>query len=300
MKEVHMKCLILAGGQGERLWPLSRKNYPKQFIEIQKNHSLFQETVSRNLPFCDEFIIVTKSDYRFIIEDQMKAFQGTPYRCVYEEKSKDTLHAIALACLDIVPSEYVFVVVADHVIYPRPESGNGEKDYKDCVMQAKEYARDGKISLFTLRESEINPRFGYVFGLRDDGTVGKFVEKPDAAARALIDLKKEAVYRNLGMLLFRADVFLNELRLAQPEEYYKCRAVYDERLTAGADMTYMVEDSEKTYDLQDAWKRSALIDAPTLTGNYVYYTAKAEKIFNPMHIAKSLLEKNAAAIRSRC
>ena len=299
MKEVHMKCLILAGGQGERLWPLSRKNYPKQFIEIQKNHSLFQETVSRNLPFCDEFIIVTKSDYRFIIEDQMKAFQGTPYRCVYEEKSKDTLHAIALACLDIVPSEYVFVVVADHVIYPRPESGNGEKDYKDCVMQAKEYARDGKISLFTLRESEINPRFGYVFGLRDDGTVGKFVEKPDAAARALIDLKKEAVYRNLGMLLFRADVFLNELRLAQPEEYYKCRAVYDERLTAGADMTYMVEDSEKTYDLQDAWKRSALIDAPTLTGNYVYYTAKAEKIFNPMHIAKSLLEKTdkLAAVR---
>ena len=113
-----MKCLILAGGQGERLWPLSRKNYPKQFIEIQKNHSLFQETVSRNLPFCDEFIIVTKSDYRFIIEDQMKAFQGTPYRCVYEENSKDTLHAIALACLGIVPSEYVFVVVADHVIYP--------------------------------------------------------------------------------------------------------------------------------------------------------------------------------------
>ena len=48
-----MKCLILAGGQGTRMWPLSRKNYPKQFIQIQKNHSLFQETVSRNLPFCD-------------------------------------------------------------------------------------------------------------------------------------------------------------------------------------------------------------------------------------------------------
>ena len=166
-------------------------------------------------------------------------------------------------------------------------------------MQAKEYARDGKIALFTLRESEINPRFGYVFGLRDDGSVGKFVEKPDAAARALIDLKKEAVYRNLGMLLFRADVFLNELRLSQPEEYYKCRAVYDDRLTAGANMTYRVEDSEKTYDLQDAWKKSALIDAPTLTGNYVYYTAEVEKVFHPMHIAKALLEKTdkLAAVR---
>ena len=73
-----MKCLILAGGQGTRMWPLSRKNYPKQFIQVQKNHSLFQETVSRNLPFCDEYIIITRAEYRFIIEDQMKAFQGTP------------------------------------------------------------------------------------------------------------------------------------------------------------------------------------------------------------------------------
>ena len=62
-----MKCLILAGGQGTRMWPLSRKNYPKQFIQIQNNHSLFQETVSRNLPFCDEYIIITRAEYRFII-----------------------------------------------------------------------------------------------------------------------------------------------------------------------------------------------------------------------------------------
>ena len=129
-----MKCLILAGGRGERMWPLSRHNYPKQFIEIQKNHSLFQETVSRNLPFCDEFIIITRAEYRFIVEDQMKAFQGTPYRCVYEEESRGTMQAIALACLDLTPSEYVFVVVSDHIIYSRPESGSGEMDYKDCAF----------------------------------------------------------------------------------------------------------------------------------------------------------------------
>ena len=80
-----MKCLILAGGKGDRLWPLSRRDYPKQFIELQKNHSIFQETVARNLPFCDEFIISTNSEYQFIVENQMHAFPGTAYRCILEE-----------------------------------------------------------------------------------------------------------------------------------------------------------------------------------------------------------------------
>ena len=79
-----MKCLILAGGRGERLWPLSRKNYPKQFIQIQKNHSIFQETIARNMPYCDEFIIVTSQEYRYIVESQMAAFQGVTFRCIYE------------------------------------------------------------------------------------------------------------------------------------------------------------------------------------------------------------------------
>ena len=78
-----MKCLVLAGGIGERLWPLSRKNFPKQFIELQKNHSVFQETIARNIPFCDEFIIVTSYEYRDIITNQMESFQGVAYRCIF-------------------------------------------------------------------------------------------------------------------------------------------------------------------------------------------------------------------------
>ena len=62
-----MKCLLLAGGRGDRLWPLSRKNYPKQFIEIKNKHSIFQETVARNMAFCDEFIIVTNKEYLYEI-----------------------------------------------------------------------------------------------------------------------------------------------------------------------------------------------------------------------------------------
>ena len=111
-----MKCLVLAGGMGEKLWPLSRKNYPKQFIKVQKNHSIFQETIARNIPYCDEFIIVTNYEYRAIVANQMEAFQGLSYRCVFEEEPRNTTAAIILTCLGLQPSEYVFVVAADNLI----------------------------------------------------------------------------------------------------------------------------------------------------------------------------------------
>ena len=71
-----MKCVILAGGSGDSLWPLSRKNYPKQFMKFKEGRSLLQETVVRNLPYCDEFIIVTNEAYKNIVNGQMKAFQS--------------------------------------------------------------------------------------------------------------------------------------------------------------------------------------------------------------------------------
>ena len=62
-----MKCVILAGGSGDSLWPLSRKNYPKQFMNFKEGRSLLQETVVRNMPYCDEFIIVTNEAYKNIV-----------------------------------------------------------------------------------------------------------------------------------------------------------------------------------------------------------------------------------------
>ena len=69
-----MKCLILAGGTGDTLWPLSRKNYPKQFMNIKEGRSLLQETIVRNMTFCDEFIIITNQNYHKIVERQLKAY----------------------------------------------------------------------------------------------------------------------------------------------------------------------------------------------------------------------------------
>ena len=79
-----MKCLVLAGGSSDRLWPLARREYPKQFLEIREGCSLFQEAILRNIPLCDEFIILTNRRYENIVKGQLQAFQGVRYRVLMD------------------------------------------------------------------------------------------------------------------------------------------------------------------------------------------------------------------------
>ena len=123
-----MKCIVLAGGRGDRLWPLSRKNYPKQFISLDGSHSIFQDTIARNMAYCDEFVVVTNREYQFIVENQLKVFQGLTWRLVLEEEARKTTAAILLACLEFPLSELIFIVPSDHLI-------QGEA-YKDAINEA--------------------------------------------------------------------------------------------------------------------------------------------------------------------
>lgn len=133
-----MKCVILAGGKGNTLWPLSRKKYPKQFINIREGRSLLQDTIVRNLPFAEEFIIVTNEIYSEILETQLKVFQGLRYRIIYESESRGTFAAVSLASLFVNPSELMMVTVSDLVI--------GMGDYKDTIIKAKEIAKKSVIA----------------------------------------------------------------------------------------------------------------------------------------------------------
>lgn len=224
-----MKCLVLAGGRGERLWPLSRKNLPKQFIKVQKNHSIFQETIARNIPYCDEFIIITNYDYRYIIENQMDAFHGVYYRCVYEEEPRKTTAAITLACLGLQPSEYVFVAAADHLVDTATESEGERLSYKDAIVYAKQLASDNKIVLFGKRVKNIKNRFGYVAD-------GRFYEKPDRVTSKIIKEKK--LYQNLGMFLFQNGFFQNELKRYQSDVFEQIRTAYNRRIIIPEGMFY--------------------------------------------------------------
>ena len=133
-----MKCVILAGGSGDSLWPLSRKNYPKQFLNICEGRSLLQDTIVRNLPFADEFIIVTNESYKEIMESQLKAFQGLRYRIIYESRNCGTFAAVSLASAFLNASDIMMVTVSDLII----EDGS----YKDSVIKAKEIAKNGAIA----------------------------------------------------------------------------------------------------------------------------------------------------------
>ncbi len=222
-----MKCLLLAGGRGDRLWPLSRKNYPKQFIEIKNNHSIFQETVARNMAFCDEFIIVTNKEYQDIIENQMKAFRGLTYRCVYEEVGRKTTAAIVLACLQLPLSEFLFVVAADHLI-------EGES-YKDDILRAKEYAKQGYLVTFGMDIDKPDTRYGYIHYENDD--VLGFTEKPDEETAGRY-MKSGEYYLNSGMFLFRNGDFLKELKVASPDVYRAFEESYDKHHFEGGNVYY--------------------------------------------------------------
>ena len=225
-----MKCLVLAGGRGDRLWPLSRKNYPKQFISIQKDHSIFQETIARNIPYCDEFIIVTNKEYQFIVENQMKAFQGITYRLVLEEIGRKTTAAIVLSCLQFPLSELMFVVASDHLIEG--------PTYKDDVTRASELARDGWLVTFGMDIRKPETRFGYI--RCHDEEVLSFIEKPDAATAASYFEAGDYLI-NSGMFLFRVGTLVQEIRKFYPWLYNSCEAAFYMRKVKGRHTYYPSE-----------------------------------------------------------
>ncbi len=217
-----MKCLLLAGGRGERLWPLSRKNYPKQFIQIKNNHSIFQETIARNMAFCDEFIIVTNKEYQNIIENQMKTFQGLTYRCIFEEVGRKTTAAIVLACLQFPLSEIMFVVASDHMI--------AGESYRDDILKAKDFAKQGYLVTFGMDIDKPDTRFGYIRYQGDD--VISFTEKPDEK-QAMEYFNSKEYYLNSGMFMFRIGEFLADLKKFSPFIASTCESSFYMRKTEG-------------------------------------------------------------------
>ena len=138
-----MKAIILAGGAGDRLWPLSRKNAPKQFLNLNQDNSLFQETIIRNIPFCDEFVIVTNQEYQEIVEGQMNQFQGISYQIIVETEALGTAPAVLKASSVLSKEEMVLIMPADLVLI-----GEG---YSDALYQAKTLAEQGQYVLFGVR-----------------------------------------------------------------------------------------------------------------------------------------------------
>lgn len=208
-----MKCIVLAGGSGDRLWPLSRKNYPKQFIHIKENRSLFQETIARNIPFCEEFYIITSNRYANIVEGQLQVFQGLRYRCFYEEEGKKTAPAVAIACLCDNRSEDYLVVSTDHMI----EGG----DYKGAIAKGREYIPLGKIVCLGIPAWRFEPGYGY-FRQVEERTEFRHSDMTEEIPTG------EKWYYDTGILLFNGGDFLHELSRKSPALYAQIRECVDQ------------------------------------------------------------------------
>jgi mannose-1-phosphate guanylyltransferase len=213
-----MKTVILCGGSGTRLWPLSRTLYPKQFYPLFEGQSLFQRTVERNAPHTDEFIVVVNQEQFFMAEDQFRALKlSNPVRFILEPEGRNTAPAIALAALAVDAQDILLVVPSDHLIH-------NLSSYNEAVSKAKTFAKDQSLVTFGIKPTHAETGYGYIEA--SGNNVKNFKEKPDAKT-AEIYLKSGKHFWNSGMFCFSAGAFLKELQMSAPKIFESCQRAWN-------------------------------------------------------------------------
>lgn len=150
-----MKTIMLCGGNGTRLWPISRENYPKPFCDIGLDQSLFKQTVHRNSPLCDDVVVVTNKAHHFLVTNQIDDLNITNYRVILEPIGRNTAPAIALACLLYNEEDIILVSPSDHIIHDQTV-------YIEAIQNAKKLAQKDKIVTFGIIPSYPETGYGYI------------------------------------------------------------------------------------------------------------------------------------------
>lgn len=204
-----MTNIILCGGSGTRLWPISRTLMPKQFVKLFDDSSLFQLTVERNSKVCDSQFIVSNAEQYFLALDQLEELNQTQNRYLLEPVGRNTAPAIALACMALDKDEIVLVTPSDHLI-------KDNNEYEKVLRQAEDLALDNYLVTFGITPTFPETGFGYIESNGSD--VQAFHEKPTLqTARKYLEAGN--YYWNSGMFCFKAGVFLDELKKYSPTIY---------------------------------------------------------------------------------
>jgi len=228
-----MYNIILCGGNGTRLWPLSRKLLPKQFIKLFNNKSLFQLTIERNSKVCNNSFIVSNTEQYFLALDQLEELstinQKLSTHFLLEPIGRNTAPAIALACMSMDREDLVLVTPSDHLI-------KDEEAYQKAIIKAKELAKDNYLVTFGITPKHPENGYGYIEAINED--VIKFHEKPDLnTAKKYLQNNQSTInhspstkfYWNSGMFCFKAGVYLDELEKYSPEIFKRCKEAFENK-----------------------------------------------------------------------
>ncbi|MBF7994411.1 mannose-1-phosphate guanylyltransferase/mannose-6-phosphate isomerase [Rahnella laticis] len=217
--------VIMAGGTGSRLWPMSRELYPKQFLRLYGEQSMLQETVTRlNGLGASEPLVICNEEHRFLVAEQLRQINRLSKNIILEPVGRNTAPAITLAALSAIDEgsdPLLLVLAADHVI-ENPEA------FHQAVQNAIPFAEQGKLVTFGIVPTGPETGYGYIqrgveLGSNSESIyrVQRFVEKPNLPT-ALQYLETGEYYWNSGMFLFRAKRFLEEMATFRPDILQAC------------------------------------------------------------------------------
>jgi mannose-1-phosphate guanylyltransferase/mannose-6-phosphate isomerase len=222
--------VIMAGGSGTRLWPLSRAGFPKQFLVLSGNTSLFQQAASRLLGLADAQItvaaplVVGNEEHRFLVLDQLRELKVEPSAVMLEPMGRNTAPAVTLAALQALEtgSDPVLVVT------PADQTVTDGQAFTASLQRAVHSAAAGAINILGVTPDR--PETGYGYIRADGGKVLQFVEKPDLATAEKY-LRTGGYFWNAGMFVLKASVWMAALERFRPDIAAACRAAFAVRET---------------------------------------------------------------------
>ena len=211
--------IVLCGGSGTRLWPVSQEQSPKQFCNLIGATSPFQETLLRNKGICSKHIVVTNTSHYNFAKSQSEEMSVGNVEYILEPIGRNTAPAITLACLDLDEEDIVLVTPSDHYI-------KHINNYKDIITRANELAEAGFLVIFGIKPSYPETGYGYIEA--DMEHVISFHEKPNS------DTAKDYVtsgnyFWNSGMFAFKVKVFLDEMKKYSESILTACIDAFENR-----------------------------------------------------------------------
>ncbi len=211
--------VIMAGGSGSRLWPLSRSLYPKQFLALSEKNTMLQVTLKR-LEYLETLppLTICNENHRFIVAEQLREIDSLG-PIILEPVGRNTAPAISLAAQVATGDPLLLVLAADHVI-------ENQQAFTDAITQAIPLAEQGKLVTFGIVPTSAHCGYGYIKrgeALASGFSVDQFVEKPDQETADKY-VSEGGYYWNSGMFLFRASRYLEELKHHRPDISKACDA----------------------------------------------------------------------------